>query len=116
MVKAFDSIIADYAGNKVKVNGEEYKVGACCVDLLNCLNGTEEKKEIQALSERILGVSPLFYSDVLPQEHLDSLGEDIVSLLRQVKTVRPFTACAKGSKAAGVRQGYTPGVVRRGFR
>lgn len=92
MVKAFDSIIADYAGNKVKINGQEYKVGACCVDLLNCLNGPEEKKEFQALSERIFGASNVLGSDVIPQEVLDALGADIVSLLRLVKNVHPFTA------------------------
>ncbi len=57
MEKAYDYIVADYAGNKVKVNGEEYKVGACCVDLLNSFNGPEEGKEFEEFSERIFGAT-----------------------------------------------------------
>lgn len=107
MVKAFDSIIADYAGNKVKVNGEEYKVGACCVDLLNSFNGPEEQKAFEELSERIFSASPLFYSEVVPQEHLDALGTDIVSLLRLVKNVHPFTAFATDTQLDAVRGAFS---------
>ena len=57
MEKAYDYIVADYAGNKVKVKGEEYKVGACCVDLLNSFNGPEEQKAFEELSERIFCTS-----------------------------------------------------------
>ena len=52
MEKAYDYIVADYAGNRVKINGEEYKVGACCVDLLNSFNGPEEGKEFEVSEER----------------------------------------------------------------
>ena len=58
MEKAYDYIVADYAGNKVKVNGEEYKIGACCVDLLNSFNEPEQSNAFQALSERILFADP----------------------------------------------------------
>ena len=106
MVKAFDSIIADYAGNKVKVNGEEYKVGACCVDLLNSFNGPEEGKEFEEFSERIFGATNVLGSDVIPQEVLDALGADIVSLLRLVKNVHPFTAFATNTQLDAIMEAY----------
>ena len=69
MEKAYDYIVADYAGNKVKVNGEEYKVGACCVDLLNSFNGPEEEKEFENLHTRIVkGSEPVGDTDVFIDE------------------------------------------------
>ncbi len=107
MVKAYDYIVADYAGNKVKVNGEEYKVGACCVDLLNSFNGPEEEKAFEELSLRIREESAVLESDVIPQEALDALGADIVSLLRLVKNVHPFTAFAADTQLDAVRGAFS---------
>jgi len=107
VVKAYDYIVADYAGNKVKVNGEEYKVGACCVDLLNSFNGPEEEKAFEELSLRIREESAVLESDVIPQEALDALGADIVSLLRLVKNVHPFTAFAADTQLDAVRGAFS---------
>ena len=107
MEKAYDYIVADYAGNKVKVNGEEYKVGACCVDLLNSFNGPKEGKEFEELSLRIREESTVLESDVIPQEDLDALGADIVSLLRLVKNVHPFTAFATDTQLDAVRGAFS---------
>ena len=107
MEKAYDYIVADYAGNKVKVNGEEYKVGACCVDLLNSFNGPEEQKAFEELSERIFSVSNVLESDVIPPEILDALGADIISLLRLVKNVHPFTAFATDTQLDAVRGAFS---------
>ena len=115
MEKAFDNIIADYTGNKVKVNGEEYKVGACCVDLLNSFNGPEESKALEELSERILLVSAALESDVIPQESLDALGADIVSLLRSVKSIHPFTAFVSDAQLDAVKGAFSADDVI-GFR
>ena len=115
MEKAYDYIVADYAGNKVKVNGEEYKVGACCVDLLNSFNGPEEEKEFEELSRRIYGYSTELEADAIPQESLDALGADIISLLRQVKTVHPFTAFATDVQLAAINGAFSAGSVI-GFR
>lgn len=115
MVKAFDSIIADYAGNKVKINGQEYKVGACCVDLLNCLNDPEQSNAFQELSERILFASAALEADVIPQEFLDALGTDIIFLLRSVKTVCPFTAFATDAQLDAVKGVFSADDVI-GFR
>ncbi len=107
MEKAFDYIVADYAGNRVKVNGEEYKVGACCVDLLNSFNEPKEGKEFEELSLRIREESTVLESDVIPQEALDALGADIVSLLRLVKNVHPFTAFATDTQLDAVRGAFS---------
>ena len=115
MEKAYDYIVADYIGNRVKVNGEEYKVGACCVDLLNSFNGPEEQKAFEELSGRIFSASPLFYSEVVPQERLDALGMDIVSLLRLVKNVHPFTAFATNTQLDAIKGAFSAGSVI-GFR
>ena len=107
MEKAYDYIVADYAGNMVKINGEEYKVGACCVDLLNSFNGPKEGKEFEELSLRIREESTVLESDVIPQEALDALGADIVSLLRLVKNVHPFTAFAADTQLDAVRGAFS---------
>ena len=107
MEKAYDYIVADYAGNKVKVNGEEYKVGACCVDLLNSFNGPKEGKEFEELSLRIREESTVLESDVIPQEALDALGADIVSLLRLVKNLHPFTAFATDTQLDAVSGAFS---------
>ena len=107
MEKAYDYIVADYAGNKVKVNGEEYKVGACCVDLLNSFNGPKEGKEFEELSLRIREESTVLEADVIPQKILDALGTDIVSLLRLVKNVHPFTAFATDTQLDAVRGAFS---------
>ena len=107
MEKAYDYIVADYAGNRVKVNGEEYKVGACCVDLLNSFNGPEEQKAFEELSLRIREESTVLESDVIPPEALDALGTDIVSLLRLVKNVHPFTAFATDTQLDAVRGAFS---------
>ena len=115
MEKAYDYIVADYAGNRVKINGEEYKVGACCVDLLNSFNGPKEGKEFEELSLRIREESTVLESDVIPQEALDALGADIVSLLRLVKNVHPFTAFATNTQLDAIKGAFSAGSVI-GFR
>ena len=107
MEKAYDYIVADYAGNRVKINGEEYKVGACCVDLLNSFNGPKEGKEFEELSLRIREESTVLESDVIPQEALDALGADIVSLLRLVKNLHPFTAFATDTQLDAVSGAFS---------
>ena len=111
MEKAYDYIVADYAGNRVKINGEEYKVGACCVDLLNSFNGPEEGKEFEEFSERIFGATNALGSDVIPQEVLDALGADIVSLLRLVKNVHPFTAFVTDVQLAAIKGAFSASDV-----
>ena len=115
MEKAYDYIVADYAGNKVKVNGEEYKVGACCVDLLNSFNGPEEQKAFEGLCLRIREESTVLESDVILPEALDALGTDIVSLLRLVKNVHPFTAFATDTQLDAVRGTFSDSGAT-GFR
>ena len=113
MEKAYDYIVADYVGNRVKVNGEEYKIGACCVDLLNSFNGPKEQKAFEELSLKIREESAILESDVIPQEILDALGTDIVSLLRLVKNVHPFTAFATDKQLDAVRGAFSADNVIR---
>jgi len=94
MEKAFDHIIADYAGNKVMVNGAEHLVGECSVALLNCFNEPDELEALGDLSDDILADSVYVESSETTQDHIDVLCEDILSLLRLVKDFHPFVPFA----------------------
>ncbi len=107
MEKAFDHIIADYAGNKVKVNGTEHLIGECCIDLLNCFNDPDEQEALGDLSEDILADSVSVEYPEATQDQMDVLRDDILSFLRLVKDFRPFVPFAAESQLEAIRETFS---------
>ena len=107
MEKAFDHIIADYAGNKVKVNGTEHLIGECCIDLLNCFNDPDEQEALGDLSEDILADSVSVEYPEATQDQMDVLRDDILSFLRLVKDFRLFVPFAAESQLEAIRETFS---------